>query len=476
MAVDSTFALAGLGHAIATSWNFATAAPSQGTAIAFRHRDKLGPRDLVLLEMWSPQLFAERPVSGRERIEVRERLAARIPDRPEAWYLIGDAYYHTGAASGYEVREALRRADNAFRRALALDPDITYLRRHVVDIAWAGDDPFERVPKLIDSMKLESPDYQLAAAIIMGDSAQVKRLISNLPNLDVNGVMISGFVATALGLPDMGDSAFALADARSTNVADRRGIYRARRTLLLGQGRPVAAAGMTEALDRLSDEPGRTPFALDVVLAAVFANGDTVAAARAARQFRQRMNPAPGVTAANRRDAAWAAGLWASYVSDTSTLAQAIAVLDTLALTPAAPVSGSLSELRANGLRLVSPNATPDRRMLERVDSVLATGPALVGDARAAMNLIVARSFEKLGDARGAQRAANRVPPGEVLYVMGAPAALDQARLNLAAGDTTLAITIYRWYLLGRRAAEPPQKQADEAIQKKLDELLRRRR
>ena len=108
---------------------------------------------------------------------------------------------------------------------------------------------------------------------------------------------------------------------------------------------------MTEALDRLSDEPGRTPFALDVVLAAVFANGDTVAAARAARQFRQRMNPAPGVTAANRRDAAWAAGLWASYVSDTSTLAQAIAVLDTLALTPAAPVSGSLSELRANGLR-----------------------------------------------------------------------------------------------------------------------------
>ena len=234
---------------------------------------------------------------------------------------------------------------------------------------------------------------------------------------------------------------------------------------------------MTEALDRLSDEPGRTPFALDVVLAAVFANGDSVAAERAAQQFRQRMNAGgPGVTAANRRDAAWATGLWASYVSDTSTLAQAIAVLDTLALTPAAPVSGSLSELRANGLRLVSPNATPDRRMLERVDSVLATGPAVVGDTRAAMNLIVARSFEKLGDARGAQRAANRVPPGEVLYVMGAPAALDQARLNLAAGDTTLAITIYRWYLLGRRAAEPPQKQADEAIQKKLDELVRRRR
>jgi hypothetical protein len=92
------------------------------------------------------------------------------------------------------------------------------------------------------------------------------------------------------------------------------------------------------------------------------------------------------------------------------------------------------------------------------------------------MNLIVARAFERLGESRRALQAASRVAPGELLYVMGAPASLDVARLNLAAGDTTLAITIYRWYLLGRRAAEPPQKTADEAIQKKLDELLRLRR
>jgi eukaryotic-like serine/threonine-protein kinase len=477
LAADSTFALAALSHAIAASWNFATAAPSQGAAIAFRHRDKLGPRDLVLLEMWSPQLFAGRPVSGRERIETRERLAARIPDRPEAWYLIGDAYFHSGAASGYDFREALLRADNAFRRALALDPDITYLRRHIVDIAWTDDDAFARVPKLIDSLNLESPDYQLAAAIMRGDSAQVKRLLSNLPNLDFNGVMISGFVATSLGLPDVGDSAFALASARPTNVVDRRGIYRARRTLLLGQGRPAAASRMTAALEQLNDEPGAAPFALDAVLAAVFANGDTVAAARASQQFQGRMHAGvPGVTDENRRNAAWTAGLWASYHADTSTMAQTIAVLDTFAAARNTPATAALSALRADVLRLVSPNATTDRRMLERVDSALATGPALVADVRAAMNLIVARTFEKLGDTRRALRAASRVPPGEVLYVMGAPAAIDQARLNLAVGDTALAITIYRWYLLGRRAAEPEQKRADEAIQKKLDELVRLRR
>jgi hypothetical protein len=97
-------------------------------------------------------------------------------------------------------------------------------------------------------------------------------------------------------------------------------------------------------------------------------------------------------------------------------------------------------------------------------------------DTRASMNLIVARAFERAGETRRALQAASRVGGGEILYVMNPPASLDVARLNLATGDTALAITIYRWYLLGRRGAEPPQKKADEAIQKKLDELLRLRR
>ena len=122
------------------------------------------------------------------------------------------------------------------------------------------------------------------------------------------------------------------------------------------------------------------------------------------------------------------------------------------------------------------PGASPDRMVLLRADSVLSQGPNMNADTRASMNLIVARAFERAGDTRRALQAASRVSGGEILYVMSPPASLDVARLNLATGDTALAITIYRWYLLGRRGAEPPQKKADEAIQKKLDELLRLRR
>jgi serine/threonine-protein kinase len=477
MAADSTFALAGMSHAIATSWNPATAGTSPGTDIAFRHRDKLGPRDLILLEMWAPNSFAGRFVSGRERMELRERLAPRIPDRAEAWYLIGDAYFHSGAAYGYDFRESLRRAENAFRRALELDPGIEYIRRHLVDIANFSDDPYERVPTLIDSLELNSPEYQLNAAIMRGDSARVKRLIASFPGLDVGSLLGSSFVSSMLGLPDVGDSAANFALARPLTIVERRGLNRLRRTLLLAQGRPVAAARTTDDLERLSEGSMSDASATDVLLGAIFANGDTVSAARMARRLGDRLNTRrSGFPGEPTRVAAWGTGLWASYRADSVTLRRAIAALDSFALLPDTTGLGQRTALRADVLRLVLPGASPNRGVLARADSVLSQGPNINADVRAAMNLIVARAFERLGENRRALQAASRVAPGELLYVMGAPASLDVARLNLAAGDTTLAITIYRWYLLGRRAAEPPQKAADEAIQKKLGELLRLRR
>ena len=476
LAADSTFALAALSHALATSWDIATSGTSPGAAIAFRHREKLGPRDLVLLEMWQPRLFDPSIITGRQRIERLEQLAARIPDRPEAWYLVGDAYFHSGAAYGFEVKEAARRAETAFRRALELDPNLEYMRRHVVDIGHFSDEPFERVPKVIDSLNLDSPDYALQSALMRGDSARVKQLRANFPNVDVNRLMLSSWIAASLGAPDLSDSAFALALARPITTVERRGLTRAWRALLLAGGRPVAAARATTDLERIAAQAGTDLFGIDLLLGAVFADGDTVAAARVAQRSKVTMH-APGASIQGRWNAAWATGLWASFRADSVQLAQSIAFLDSMAAARDSTSATEATQLRADVLRLAVPNAGSDRRILERADSVLSYGPLLVtGDSRAAMNIIVARNFERLGETRRALRAASRVGPGEVLYIMGTPAARDQIRLNLAAGDTALAIMISRSYLLGRRGAEPPQKKADEAIQKKLDELLRLRR
>src|SRR5690606_22663319 len=124
-------------------------------------------------------------------------------------------------------------------------------------------------------------------------------------------------------------------------------------------------------------------------------------------------------------------------------------------------------------LRLVIPAATPPRSVVDRLDAALAQGPGMPVERRAAANLIVARSLERLGEARRAALAVERVGPGEVLWVMAGASLRDEGRLYLAAGDTAAAIRSWTSYLRSRSAAEAPQRQADEEIRRRLDELRR---
>ena len=70
-----------------------------------------------------------------------QELVQKLPDRPEAWYGLGDKYYHEGALRG--VTDADERALAAFKRALALDtatatnPNAEPLA-HLADLALAA--------------------------------------------------------------------------------------------------------------------------------------------------------------------------------------------------------------------------------------------------------------------------------------------------------------------------------------------------
>lgn len=113
--------------------------------------------------------------------------------------------------------------------------------------------------------------------------------------------------------------------------------------------------------------------------------------------------------------------------------------------------------------------------MTERADAMLRDGPVINADLRAALNLIVARSFERLGDSQRALTAAMRASGPEIIYVMGSVAMRDLGRVALAAGDTTTARRSWRAYLAGR-AAEPALRKADDDLRKKLEELERVKR
>ncbi len=474
LALDSTFALAAFAHAVATGWDLATYGTSQGAEIAFRHRDRLSARDRTLLEMWSPSRFAGHVLSGREVIAVRERLVQQIPDRPEAWYLIGDSYLHYGRAYGFTFDESRARAENALRRALALDPGIKYIRYHIADLTLFSVDDQARLPSIADSLGISEPHYALASAIIRGDSDGVRRIRATFPTVDGGELLMSSWMTIMLGAPAIGDTADRIALDRPGDLVARRSTAHWVRSSRWLQGRPRAAARLTERLEQLDDASAPD---LETVYGAIFDDGDSTQARATVARFEQQLrDPSRPLSLAARRSALWADGLWAAVLADSAGVSRSARALDSIATSRDTTGNAALTRLWADALRLAVPNRVPDRAVVDRVDAMLHDGPLIGSDTRGAMNLIVARSLERLGDNKRAALAATRVSPGDVTFVTQGPAMRDQGRMRLASGDTAAAIDAWRTYLAWRAGAEGPQRKADDEIRRKLDALQRARR
>ena len=92
------------------------------------------------------------------------------------------------------------------------------------------------------------------------------------------------------------------------------------------------------------------------------------------------------------------------------------------------------------------------------------------------MNLIVARAWERLGDARRAAAAAERTDNIEPAGNLDAAGWRELGRLKLAAGDTAGAARTWRLYLFRRGKAEPSQRTLDDEIRAKLADIERKKR
>ncbi|MGH9884042.1 MAG: protein kinase domain-containing protein, partial [bacterium] len=325
LAIDSTFALAGMAQVITGGWSPTTVGDTRGGEIAFRHRDKLGPRDLALLQMFFPSRFEGRTLTGREVLAYRERIVQQILDRSEAWYLIGDQYFHGGLLSGFSYGESNARAENAFRKALALEPGITYLRAHLVDLAW---DPLEpaRLKHVADSVGPTTQYEALKVALVMADSATVRRLRGGFDTLSTDELGLSAFFSTMVGAPTVGRELIGKALGRTGDEFVRRNVLREARQIYWQQGRPGDAS---KAHGRLRELSPRFELAnpQDVVLAAIFADGDTLDAAFAAKEYRRVLETpvTPGAPPPfAHRGSAFLVGLWAAYHTDSATVAASI--------------------------------------------------------------------------------------------------------------------------------------------------------
>ena len=176
--IDSTFALAGVGVARAIEWAGGDDAPVKA---AWRHRDRLSPRDLARLTAnLGPRYPA--PPGVRDQVEAAERLLELAPDSPDAWYKLADNLFHYGPLVG--VPEALPRAAAGFARSLALDSSYAPSIQHLSEIATFFDDTAgvihgRALLRRIDSVSSVAVARQWHVAAWLGDTAEIRRTLKS---------------------------------------------------------------------------------------------------------------------------------------------------------------------------------------------------------------------------------------------------------------------------------------------------------
>jgi Flp pilus assembly protein TadD len=133
IAGDSTFALANLRLSRTLGWlrNIGDDEASIALERAMAFRDRLPPREAELLEI--EQLLENQRFQA---VAAAESAARNYPDDPEAWELLGEAYYHQGDQALVSPEQTLR----PFMRAIELDPGFSPTYFHPIEIAAAFED------------------------------------------------------------------------------------------------------------------------------------------------------------------------------------------------------------------------------------------------------------------------------------------------------------------------------------------------
>jgi serine/threonine-protein kinase len=166
---DSTFTLAEFRQAAAKGWSFSPHSVGQGEppsrVIAALSRL---PRREALLIRGAWELAQERQVS----LSTLDTLVRTYPADAEAWYMLGDAYFHIGMLHGITTGQV----ENALRRAVALDSSFAPAYLHLTELAFdrldsVGARQLIAAVHEIDSISPKAVGLGLAWDLAWGDSA-----------------------------------------------------------------------------------------------------------------------------------------------------------------------------------------------------------------------------------------------------------------------------------------------------------------
>ncbi|HWE44098.1 MAG TPA: hypothetical protein VG432_16465, partial [Gemmatimonadaceae bacterium] len=148
-AIDTTFALAYYKRALALGWR-ASSDTSQYAAVrhGIENADRLPARERALLFAYADLVRSLHPGTdiSSERLDTLfrsaqqkyENIVARTPADAEAWYGLGDSYYHHRLRDQRATVRNWTRAWRAFNRTLALDSSFHLAYLHKLEIEREG--------------------------------------------------------------------------------------------------------------------------------------------------------------------------------------------------------------------------------------------------------------------------------------------------------------------------------------------------
>jgi len=469
--LDSTFALAALGLVSAKQWTVG-GFDALGVDLAWRHRGRLSPRDRAQAAWFAGSRYPE-PSNTADRMRNLELWLEVAPDRPDAWYWGGEGYYHFGMLidpGGYRER-----ATEYFRQAVALDSSFTAPVIHLISLAAMRGDTAE-VRRLsthylgIDSTGNMADFVRWRSAVALSNEEALSQLRTRFETMSTQS--LAGIMGVAV------EGGFAMEDVdRAAEVLERRPEAPTQRFINLlrvhdahlARGRPTAALRVNRAIDALSPGAGTTLAVLD----AVYAGGDSAAAAAAVRLLDAWVaSPGQG-NDPNRPGAACGGSLWRAVQGQTDGLSERIALLRQVRSPPADAATYHVSVLCAATLEalLAAAGGGPDPRLaLAHLDSLVQVGFEFPWQMVTAGTLTSARLHERLGDAELALAAVRRQTRYSGTYL--APALREEGRLAAQLGDREAAIRAYEHYLTLMSDPEPSLQPDVEQVRAELAQLV----
>jgi hypothetical protein len=478
--IDSTFVLAALEFQEASGWASGWLSDDYGPGGVLRawpFRDRLSPRDHALLVAHAGPRFPL-PSTTAEFLEAAEQAVAAAPERAEAWYKLGDEYFHWGAL--LSLPHPLGQAAAAFRRAEELDsaagrrPDAEPLG-HLLEIAaYEGDTAGVRRlgARALANPGTEDPDaVRWLMAYVLGDSAALSNLRARFNQMSFASLTSISLESQQTGLApeDARRAVNAMLSTAKTQNERRWGLLHLY-GLALNGGRPAEAQAARRQHGGEHD--------WNSIDYALFWGGDSTAAAE---EFRELVGVADGPLTRSPRGAAehvleiCRTEAWRLANGDFGHARSAIARLrgaiprGVSVHDSARTVAGA--QTCAEFLEAWWASATRQSeapRMIIRLDSLARTSPY---GWNPAWNLVVARLLESQGDKSRALTAVRRRDFGLVPRYL-ATFLRDEGRLAALNGDTAGAIIAYRHYLGLRSNPEPTVRPEVEQVRSELAALV----